>query len=66
MIRMGTSGRSVKTSRAYFARNVSISGFGFRKGGEEFALLIPRKGIAYGIHVGEQTRIAVENIHLNC
>ncbi|HDR4371624.1 MULTISPECIES: GGDEF domain-containing protein [Bacillus cereus group] len=32
----------------------------FRKGGEEFALLIPRKGIAYGIHVGEQTRIAVE------
>ncbi|AHA75188.1 MULTISPECIES: GGDEF domain-containing protein [Bacillus cereus group] len=32
----------------------------FRKGGEEFALLIPRKGIAYGIRVGEQTRIAVE------
>ena len=58
--------RSVKTSRAYFARNVSISGFGFRKGGEEFALLIPRKEMAYGIHVGEQTRIAVENIHLNC
>ncbi|HHT7225110.1 diguanylate cyclase [Bacillus thuringiensis] len=32
----------------------------FRKGGEEFALLIPRKGIAYGIRIGEQTRIAVE------
>ncbi|AFU16069.1 GGDEF domain protein [Bacillus thuringiensis MC28] len=32
----------------------------FRKGGEEFALLIPQKGLSYGIHLGEQIRIAVE------
>ncbi|MGE7885074.1 diguanylate cyclase [Bacillus sp. NPDC094077] len=32
----------------------------FRKGGEEFALLIPKKGIAYGIRMGEQIRTAVE------
>ncbi|WP_439021075.1 GGDEF domain-containing protein [Bacillus thuringiensis] len=32
----------------------------FRKGGEEFALLIPKKGLAYGIHMGEQIRTAVE------
>lgn len=32
----------------------------FRKGGEEFALLIPQKGIAYGIRMGEQIRTAVE------
>ncbi|GAB6447787.1 GGDEF domain-containing protein [Bacillus cereus group sp. MYBK71-2] len=32
----------------------------FRKGGEEFALLIPQKGLAYGTHMGEQVRAAVE------
>ncbi|OTW80018.1 GGDEF domain-containing protein [Bacillus thuringiensis serovar cameroun] len=32
----------------------------FRKGGEEFALLIPQKGLSYGIQLGEQIRIAVE------
>lgn len=32
----------------------------FRKGGEEFALLIPQKGLAYGMHMGEQVRGAVE------
>ncbi|HDR8171824.1 GGDEF domain-containing protein [Bacillus cereus] len=32
----------------------------FRKGGEEFALLIPKKGLAYGIRMGEQIRTAVE------
>jgi diguanylate cyclase len=32
----------------------------FRKGGEEFALLIPKKGIAYGIRMGEQIRTVVE------
>lgn len=31
----------------------------FRKGGEEFALLIPQKGLAYGMHMGEQVRAAV-------
>ncbi|OJD48485.1 diguanylate cyclase [Bacillus sp. L27] len=31
-----------------------------RKGGEEFALLIPQKGLAYGMHMGEQVRAAVE------
>ena len=33
----------------------------FRKGGEEFALLIPNKGLAYGILTGEQIRTAVES-----
>ncbi|HDR4764577.1 TPA: GGDEF domain-containing protein [Bacillus thuringiensis] len=33
----------------------------FRKGGEEFALLIPNMGLAYGVRVGEQIRTAVEN-----
>lgn len=33
----------------------------FRKGGEEFALLIPKKGLAYGMHTGEKVRTAVEN-----
>ncbi|EJS48549.1 GGDEF domain-containing protein [Bacillus thuringiensis] len=33
----------------------------FRKGGEEFALLIPNKGLAYGICMGEQIRTAVES-----
>ncbi|PET16453.1 GGDEF domain-containing protein [Bacillus thuringiensis] len=33
----------------------------FRKGGEEFALLIPNKGLAYGICMGEQIRKAVES-----
>ena len=33
----------------------------FRKGGEEFALLIPNKGLAYGIRMGEQIRTAVES-----
>ncbi|MEI5922833.1 GGDEF domain-containing protein [Bacillus sp. TD10] len=33
----------------------------FRKGGEEFALLIPKKGLAYGMRMGEQVRTAVEN-----
>ncbi|MDA1885792.1 GGDEF domain-containing protein [Bacillus cereus group sp. BY105LC] len=32
----------------------------FRKGGEEFALLIPKKGLAYGMHTGEKIRTAVE------
>ena len=32
----------------------------FRKGGEEFALLIPQKGLAYGMRMGEQVRAAVE------
>ncbi|MGG1148602.1 GGDEF domain-containing protein [Bacillus wiedmannii] len=32
----------------------------FRKGGEEFALLIPKREIAYGICMGEQIRTAVE------
>ncbi|MFC9417404.1 GGDEF domain-containing protein [Bacillus mobilis] len=33
----------------------------FRKGGEEFALLIPKKGLAYGMRTGEQVRTVVEN-----
>ncbi|MCU5525895.1 diguanylate cyclase [Bacillus cereus] len=33
----------------------------FRKGGEEFALLIPNKGLAYGICMGEQIRTVVES-----
>lgn len=33
----------------------------FRKGGEEFALLIPKKGLAYRMHTGEKVRTAVEN-----
>ncbi|MDH4422997.1 diguanylate cyclase [Bacillus cereus] len=32
----------------------------FRKGGEEFALLIPKKGLTYGMRMGEQIRTAVE------
>ncbi|MGN7892587.1 GGDEF domain-containing protein [Bacillus sp. 22475] len=32
----------------------------FRKGGEEFALLIPNKGLAYGIRMGEKIRTTVE------
>ncbi|PFM33006.1 sensor domain-containing diguanylate cyclase [Bacillus cereus] len=32
----------------------------FRKGGEEFALLIPKKGLAFGTRIGEQIRLAVE------
>ncbi len=32
----------------------------FRKGGEEFVLLIPKKGLAYGSRLGEQIRNAVE------
>ncbi|MGD6889943.1 GGDEF domain-containing protein [Bacillus mobilis] len=33
----------------------------FRKGGEEFALLIPKKGLTYGMSMGEQVRTVVEN-----
>ncbi|EEK76000.1 GGDEF domain-containing protein [Bacillus cereus] len=33
----------------------------FRKGGEEFALLIPKKGLTYGVSMGEQVRTVVEN-----
>ncbi|PGU44613.1 GGDEF domain-containing protein [Bacillus cereus] len=33
----------------------------FRKGGEEFVLLIPKKGLAYGIRTGEQVRTVVES-----
>ncbi|MDR4986972.1 diguanylate cyclase [Bacillus cereus] len=32
----------------------------FRKGGEEFVLLIPEEGLAYGSRLGEQIRNAVE------
>lgn len=32
----------------------------FRKGGEEFALLLPKKMIAFGTCIGEQIRLAVE------
>ncbi|MBK5469870.1 MULTISPECIES: diguanylate cyclase [Bacillus] len=32
----------------------------FRKGGEEFALLLPKKMIAFGTRIGEQIRLAVE------
>ncbi|OFD70715.1 MULTISPECIES: GGDEF domain-containing protein [Bacillus cereus group] len=32
----------------------------FRKGGEEFALLLPKKGLAFGTRIGEQIRLAVE------
>ncbi|MGG0259403.1 diguanylate cyclase [Bacillus mycoides] len=32
----------------------------FRKGGEEFALLLPKKMIAFGTLIGEQIRLAVE------
>ncbi|KFN04487.1 GGDEF domain-containing protein [Bacillus clarus] len=40
--------------------NSPFSNLVFRKGGEEFALLLPRKRIAYGIRIGEQIRKAVE------
>ncbi|EJV63453.1 diguanylate cyclase [Bacillus mycoides] len=33
----------------------------FRKGGEEFALLLPKKRLAFGTRIGEQIRLAVEN-----
>ncbi|UNJ95812.1 diguanylate cyclase [Bacillus mycoides] len=32
----------------------------FRKGGEEFALLLPKKRVAFGTRIGEQIRLAVE------
>ncbi|WP_329766215.1 diguanylate cyclase [Bacillus nitratireducens] len=40
--------------------NGPFSNLVFRKGGEEFALLIPKKGLAFGTRIGEQIRLAVE------
>ncbi|MED1114844.1 diguanylate cyclase [Bacillus paramycoides] len=40
--------------------NAPFSNLVFRKGGEEFALLLPKKGLAYGTRIGEQLRLAVE------
>ncbi|QWU47911.1 MULTISPECIES: diguanylate cyclase [Bacillus] len=40
--------------------NAPFSNLVFRKGGEEFALLLPKKRLAYGTRVGEQIRLAVE------
>ncbi|MGN4426570.1 GGDEF domain-containing protein [Bacillus cereus group sp. MYBK30-1] len=40
--------------------NAPFSNLVFRKGGEEFALLLPKKGLAYGTRIGEQIRLAVE------
>ena len=38
----------------------------FRKGGEEFALLIPQKGLAYGMRMGNKFAQLLKNIHSNC
>ncbi|MFF1991663.1 GGDEF domain-containing protein [Bacillus mycoides] len=40
--------------------NAPFSNLVFRKGGEEFALLLPKKRLAYGTRIGEQIRLAVE------
>ncbi|EOO15010.1 MULTISPECIES: diguanylate cyclase [Bacillus] len=40
--------------------NAPFSNLVFRKGGEEFALLLPKKRLAYGARIGEQIRLAVE------
>ena len=62
MIRTGIlQGRSAKTSRMYFTRNFTISRFGFSKGWRGVCALIPNKGLAYGIRMGEQIRTAVES-----
>ncbi|WP_426950939.1 diguanylate cyclase [Bacillus mycoides] len=40
--------------------NAPFSNLVFRKGGEEFVLLLPKKRLAYGARIGEQIRLAVE------
>ncbi|WP_242261927.1 diguanylate cyclase [Bacillus cereus group sp. BfR-BA-01453] len=56
------AGDEVLKQIGYILREVSpFPNLAFRKGGEEFALLIPKKGIAYGMRTGEQVRTAVEN-----
>ncbi|MGW6146538.1 diguanylate cyclase [Bacillus mycoides] len=40
--------------------NAPFQNLVFRKGGEEFALLLPKKGLAFGTRIGEQIRLAVE------
>lgn len=40
--------------------NAPFQNLVFRKGGEEFALLLPKKRVAFGTRIGEQIRLAVE------
>ncbi|PGY08781.1 GGDEF domain-containing protein [Bacillus cereus] len=42
-------------------KNAPFPDLAFRKGGEEFALLLPKKRLAFGTRIGEQIRLAVEN-----
>ncbi|MGH0594091.1 GGDEF domain-containing protein [Bacillus pretiosus] len=56
------AGDEVLKQMGHILREVSMfPDLAFRKGGEEFALLIPQKGLAYGMRMGEQVRTAVEN-----
>lgn len=56
------AGDEVLKQMGHILREVStFPDLAFRKGGEEFALLIPQKGLAYGMRMGEQVRTAVEN-----
>ncbi|RWS41013.1 GGDEF domain-containing protein [Bacillus mycoides] len=41
-------------------KNAPFPNLVFRKGGEEFALLLPKMGLAFGTRIGEQIRLAVE------
>ena len=41
-------------------KNAPFSNLVFRKGGEEFALLLPKMELAFGTRIGEQIRLAVE------
>ncbi|HDX9612267.1 TPA: diguanylate cyclase [Bacillus toyonensis] len=55
------AGDEVLKQIGYILREIStFPDLVFRKGGEEFALLIPQKGLSYGSRLGEQIRIAVE------
>lgn len=56
------AGDEVLKQMGHILREVSMfPDLAFRKGGEEFALLIPQKGLAYGMRMGEKVRTAVEN-----
>ncbi|MGZ7148287.1 GGDEF domain-containing protein [Bacillus sp. BC08] len=56
------AGDEVLKQMGHILREVSmLPNLAFRKGGEEFALLIPQKGLAYGMSMGEQVRTVVEN-----
>ncbi|MGH1285692.1 GGDEF domain-containing protein [Bacillus toyonensis] len=55
------AGDEVLKQIGYILRGIStFPDLVFRKGGEEFALLIPQKGLSYGSRLGEQIRISVE------